>query len=371
MDRVRIHNLNTLEGAFKLLIDLAVQMDNQVIGKLQDGKKQIKILPKAKLLEMSDDEFFKYAEQFKVITADEKTEPFISPKRYDSDRTKVLKALALAGGYTLSKYDSMIPTLVVWDTIAVSRPQAEFDKIAEGEMGKNAAGMNVSTQVISQKLAAVLSSLGGKFLTLFLPNQVRLKDFGGYGGPKEGFYGSYALEHNCHYILKFDKINDKDSRMKNYNDDIKMKTGTDFRMKIEKTKFCPATQGVVLYINDQLGGVIVPGEELAHISLELGILNKVHGGYEIKGREQDVGKLKWLKEETTDDNYIANNSKIRNILMEEVTKHYRKSYFTLDILYKEAGLDKMGKPNENEMASRQTIEDQCILNDLNTNPFMS
>lgn len=370
MDRVRIHNLQTLEEAFKLLIDIAVQMDNQVAGKSQEGKKQTKILSKNKVLEMSDEEFFKYAEQFKVITADEKSEPFITAKRYNNDRARVMKVLTLAGGYTVPEYDNMTPTLAIWDTIAVSRPQAEFDKIAEGEMGKNAAGMNVSTQVISQKLAAVLSSMGGKVLTLFLPNQVRLKGFGGYGGPTESFYGSFALEHNCHYILHFAKINDKDSRVKNYDDDIKMKTGTDFRMKIEKTKFCPATQGVVLYINDQLGGVIVPGEELALIALELGLLNKVHNGYEIKGKEKELGKLKWSKEEAIDDNYIANNSRIRNALMQEITKHYRKSYFTLDILYKECGLDMMGKPSEDEMKSRKTIEDQSILHDLDTNPFV-
>ena len=54
----------------------------------------------------------------------------------------------------------------------------------------------------------------------------------------------------------------------------------------------------------------------------------------------------------------------------EITKHYRKSYFTLDILYKECGLDMMGKPSEDEMKSRKTIEDQSILHDLDTNPFV-
>ena len=212
--------------------------------------------------------------------------------------------------------------------------------------------------------------MGGKHLTLFLPNQVRLKGFGNYGGPQESFYGSYALEHNCHYIFKFDKINNRDSRLKNYDDDIKMKTGTDFRMKIEKVKFCPAVKEVNLYINDQLGGIIVPGEELAHVCLDLNILKKVHMGYELKGHE-DLGKLKWAASDTDGDNYIANNSKIRKILMEEVTKHYRKSYFTLDLAYKNAGLDNYGKPSEDDMRDRKTIQDQGILQDLESNPFGS
>ena len=369
MDRVRVHHLQSLESAFKLIIDCAEQMNKQAIGKYNEGRKQIKLMSKKKLLEMADKEFFTYAEQFKVITSDSKLEPNITSKAYDNDRERVMKALALAGAYTVPEHGNMVPTLIIWDTIAVSRPEAEFEKIAEGNMGKNAAGMNLSTQVISQKLSAVLSAMGGKALTLFLPNQVRLKDFGSYGGPKEGFYGSYALEHNCHYILKFDKVNNKESRMKNYDDDIKMKTGTDFRMKIEKTKFCPATQGVELYINDQLGGVIVPGEELAFVALELGLLKKVYGGYELINREEELGRLKWSKEEAEDDKYIANNSKIRKILMEEVTRHYRKSYFTLDILYKDVGLDTMGKPSEEDMNNRQTVEDQEILQDLNKNPF--
>lgn len=368
MDRVKIHNLNTLEAAFKLIIDCSEQMNKQIAGKYQDGRKQIKLLSKKKLAELSDTELFKYAEQFKVITSDPKSESNINPKKLDNDREKVIKALGLAGAYTIPEYDNMIPTLIIWDTIAVSRPQAEFEKMAEGNMAKNAAGMNLSTQVISQKLCAVLSSMK-EYLTLFIPNQVRLKGFGGYGGPTEGFYGSYAIEHNCHYILKFEKINNKDSRLKNYDEDMKMKTGTDCRMKIEKTKFCPATKGVILYINDQLGGIIVPGEELAHAAEELNIIKKIHGGYEIAGREEELGKLKWTKEETEGDNYISNNPRIRNILMEEVTRHYRKSYFTLDILYKEVGLDHLGKPSDEDILTKKTIEDQGILQDMEKNPF--
>jgi RecA/RadA recombinase len=368
MDRVRIHNLHTLERAFKLIIDCADQMSKQAIGKIQDGRKQIKILSKSQLEKLTDDELFKYAEQFKVLTDDSKTEPFICPKDYDNDREKVMKALALAGAYRVKDYGNMIPTLIIWDTIAVSRPEAEYEKIAEGNMGKNAAGMNLSTQVISQKLCSVLSTMGGKPLTLFLPNQVRLKGFGSYGGPTEGFYGSYAIEHNCHYILKFDKINNRDSRLKNYDEDIKMKTGTDFRMKIEKTKFCPATKDVALYINDARGGLIVPKDELANVALDLGLLKKVHGGYELPS-SPEIGKLKWLREESDGDNYISGNTKVRNVLMEEITRHYRKSYFTLDLLYNEVGLSDFGKPSAQDLEDSMKKEDGVLLEELFDNPF--
>ena len=365
MDRVKIHYTPTLEGAFKVQLDILAQMEKQQIGKYQDGRKQVKILNKKKINEMTDDELFKYCEQFSIPNPDGKKVPVLASK-YGNDREKVIKALGLAGGYTIPEFDGPIPTLVIYDTIASSRPQAELDKIAEGNMAKNSAGMNVAAQVISTKLSAVLSSMGGKPFTLFLPNQVRNKADGFMGGFTEGFAGGWCLEHSCHYILKFTKINNRESRLKNYDDDNQIKTGTDFFMKIEKTKFCPATGRVDLYINDARGGLIIPREELAITALNLGLIKKVHGGYEIPNSE--FPKMKWTSEEDS-TNFISGNTEVRSFLLQEVTRHYRSSYITLNLAYKDAGLEEFGKPSEDDINEKLSLVDGAFLEESFKNPF--
>jgi RecA/RadA recombinase len=365
-DRVQIHHYSTLEDSFKLFLDICSDMSKQSVGKYKDGKKDVKILAKEKIEKMDEKDFAEYCGQFSVGTVHEKKP--ITLENFQT-REKMMKALALANRYTVKADNGMNPVLVIWDTIAASQPAAVLAKIEEGNMDKNAAGMNVATQVISTKISACLGSMGGKPISLFLPNQVRLKGFGTYLGPQESFYGGYALEHSCHYILRFKKIKNAESKLKNYDEDIKMKTGTDFRMKIEKTKFCPATQDVVLYINDQLGGIIVPGEELAHTALELGLIYKEGRSFLIKGHES-LGKLKWTKEEADDGvSYIANNINIRKALLDVVTRHYRKAYCTLNYLYEESGLGHIGAPSAEELLDKTTLEDQCILDDLEENPY--
>lgn len=378
MDRVTIHHMPTLEAAFKLVIDSADRMTEQRVKKIKlGGRKEIKLSSKDAILKMEDKEFFDYCSQFEIplpptmengVTYE--SIPIV-PEDYDNDRTRMMKALARAGGYYLidNRKSYATPRNIIWDTIAVSRPMAELEKIAEGDLAKNAAGMNVAAQVISTKLSACLSSMGGKPLTLFLPNQVRNKaKQGGMVGFEQGFAGSYALEHNCHYILRLKKVNNADSRAKNYDEGMGMKTGTDFRMTIEKTKFCPATQSVNLYINDQKGGIIIANEELAHVALEIGLMSKSSGWYTIKNHE-DLGKFRWDKKAANGDNYISGNAQVRRILMEELARHYRTSYKTLDILYRESGKDDFGKPFPEDTASEESIQDEKMLDSMQEKLF--
>lgn len=367
MDRVMVHYTPTLEGAFKLFLDICTNMSYQQIGSYQNGRKKVKILSKKQVFEMEDKELFSYCEQFSIPTPNPKQDSKpIRAKDYDNDREKVLKALGLACGYTLKEYGGPLPTLVVWDTIAVSRPQAELDKVAEGNMDKNAAGMNVAAQVISTKLSACLSSMGAKPLTLFLPNQVRNKADGFMGGFKEGYSGGWAVGHNAHYILKFTKRDNRDSRAKNFDEDKQLKTGTDFFMRIEKTKFCPATGTVDLYINDAKGGLIIPMDELANTAKSLGYITTVHGGFNIPSLDET--KYKWTRQEDS-TNYISGNPKVRKHLIGEITRHYRKSYLTLNIVYEQVGLDHIGKPTEEEIAEAVGHHDAEFLEDCFDNPF--
>ena len=375
MDRVKIHNLQSLEDAFSLIIKIGEMMNKQIAGKMPTGNGKMR--SRDELLKMDDKDFWAYVGKFSPLSMEEKP-PAIVKTRYNDDRVKAMKALGLAGGYRIPEYGNMIPTLVIWDTIAVSRPKLDFENAKKGEAGVNAGGMNLSTRVISQNLSSVLAIMGGKVLTLFLPNQVRLKGFSGHGGPQESFYGSYALEHNCHYILKFNKIGGAGVINRNYDKEISMRTGTEFRMNIEKTKFCPVVHKIHLYINSQLGGIIVPGEEVAYLAKDLGILVPSNKEKLLEGTEitipslPDLGVFKWYRDQAKKgENYVANNVELRKILLEEITRHYRKSFFTLDYYYNDVGLGDYGKPSKEDAVTKQTIEDQEILQAIQDTPFGS
>lgn len=373
MDRVSIYHFASLEEAFKLILDSTDNIINQKMKYIpKKGNFKLKLLSKENLLSMEDSEFFEYCSQFMAplpptLKNDISYTPVpIVPEDYDNDRGRMMKALARAGAYTLPKGRTIYKN-IIWDTIAVSRPIAELEKISEGNLEKNAAGMNVHAQVVSSKLSACLSSMGGKPITLFLPNQVRNKA-NNRGGFDQGSSGSYALEHNCHYILKFRKRKDAESRRENYDEDDKARTGTNFVMEIEKTKFCPATNSVNLYINDKLGGVIVPKRELIDIAKEVGILKKSSGWYTIKGHEDSLGKFREERTPTGRDPYLVGNPEVRKILMEELARHYRSKYNTLNVLYEESGRGDFGRPLNDENDVTQE-EDENLLNSMNTRVF--
>lgn len=372
MERIAIHNIYSLEESFAKILECADVIDKQRIGKFKDGRKEVKVLTKDELLSMDEKDFFSYCEGWETWVLKDNgisvKEP-IRCKNFDNDRSILLKKLALAGGYRVSKSNGYAtPVLIIWDTIACSRSLVELSKIEEGNLEKNAAGMGIASQVISKNMAMCLAKMGGKPLTCFILNQVRLTDFGSYTGPKETSYGSNALKHNCHYRFRFKRIDNKDTRESNYNKNINGKVGTNSTLSIEKSKFCPITEDIEIYINDQLGGIIVPKEELAVLARDkLNLITGRAGWYEFTSNP-DMGKFRWEKT-NEGDKYISNNSEIRSYLIEEITRHYRRSYFTLDLLYKDVGLGEFGKPSEKDLLEQSTIDDQNILNDLEDNPF--
>lgn len=357
MRRVKVHHCRTLESAFSLLNRLSEQLENQSIGKFKVGKKEFKILTKEKLEEMDDNSFFMYCDEHEIK---------------ETDRLEAMDSLLVRGLIRGNKDDDyMTPIFAIWDTIAVSKPKVEYEAAMKGEDAMNAGGLGMKARVIELHACALLASMGGKPYTVFVLNQIRLTGFGSWTGPSETSSGGNALKHNCHYRFKFTQLTTKDIREGNYNEAMGGKTGTTSKVTLEKAKFCPITQDIEIYINDQLGGVIVPSEELAKIALKIGLIEPVRGPAFIF-KDHPETKFTWLKESKTEgDKYISNNPQVRNHLMQEITKHYRKSYFTMDHLYRDVGLEEFGKPSEEEMREQRTVEDECILNELNSvNPFV-
>ena len=355
MDRVKVHHCRTLEQAFNVLNNISQKMEYQAIGKFKDSKKTIKLVTKEKLLEMEDKDFLAYCEECGIT---------------EKDRKEATKELVFNGYIRGSKENGYVnPVLAIWDTIAVSKPQAEYDAAMSGDSAMNAGGIGMKARVIELYACTLLASMGGKPFTVLVLNQVRLSGFGSYTGPQEGSSGGNALKHNCHYRFKFTQQLQKAVREENYDDKVAGKMGTVSIVNIEKAKYCPITEDIRIYINDQLGGLIVPKEELAHLGKKLGLITDVRGpAFMIKGLE---GKYVWNKGDKgmEENRYISNNPEIRNYLLTEITKHYRISYHTLDHLYKDVGLDSFGKPSEEEMMRQETIEDQQILKDMDANPF--
>ena len=365
MSRVKIHYCRTLEQAFNVLNRLSNRLENQAIGKMKDGKKEHKLLTLEKLRALEDTAFYDYCETFKVPILD------------GSTRDSLINNLLLEGVVRgTPESDYMHPVFAIWDTIAVSKPEDEYNAAMAEERAVNAGGMGLRARIIELYACALLASIGGKPMTTFVLNQIRLTGIGSYLGASETSSGGNALKHNCHYRFKFTQQTKKDVREANYDEDLGGKTGTVSVVTLEKAKFCPITQDVEIYINDQLGGVIIPSEELAKVALKVGLITSKNMGQ--KGKrfllEDDETLYTWDKNnKTEEDNYIVNNSRVRKLLMEKVTKHYRKSYFTMNLLYEDLGgaTSEFGRPSEEEMKTQKTIDDQEILNDLlNDNPFI-
>jgi RecA/RadA recombinase len=236
-----------------------------------------------------------------------------------------------------------IPILIIWDTIAASKPKAEVEAAMAGKDPMNAGGMGLRARVLEVNLAIVMASLYERPVTIFLLNQIRTSGFGTYQGPKEGSSGGNALKHANHYYLWFSWSK------KLYDDKTKMYIGSKSTVSVLKSKFGPTIEKIPIYINDQLGGKIVSDNEPAFVAVDIGFIYSSGTWWKIKG---DPASYRWDKTER--GGYITNNPEIRRRCIEALVKHFRKNYFTLDIVYKKLGVT-LGELTEQESETRNTL----------------
>jgi RecA/RadA recombinase len=236
-----------------------------------------------------------------------------------------------------------VPILIVWDTIAASKPKAEVEAAMSGKDPMNAGGMGLRARVLEINLAIVMASLYERPVTVFLLNQIRTSGFGTYGGPKEGSSGGNALKHANHYYLWFSWSK------KLYDEKTKMYIGSKSKVSVLKSKFGPTIENIPIYINDQVGGKIVSDNEPALVAIDIGFIYSSGAWWKIKG---DQSSYRWDKTER--GGYITNNPEVRKRCIEAIVRHFRKNYFTLDIVYKKLGVT-LGQLTDEETETRNSI----------------
>ena len=98
------------------------------------------------------------------------------------------------------------PILVIWDTIAVGRPEREtavgisFEEKDLYNMGINSGGMNLRPRIIEHSLAILMPLLIEKPVSIIILNQVRTSGFNNPGGPStKSSSGGNAMKHAMHY----------------------------------------------------------------------------------------------------------------------------------------------------------------------------
>lgn len=244
----------------------------------------------------------------------------------------------------LLKPNRPTPVLVVWDTIAASKPDAEVSAALAGKDPRDAGGMGLKARINEINLAIVMSSLFSRPITIFLLNQIRTAGIGSYH-VTETSSGGNALKHAAHYSLWFSK------NQKAYDENLKMNIGSSSKVSVRKSKFGPTIENIPIYINDQVGGRIVPDDEAAMVAVDLGILYSAGGWWKIKDGPLSY---RWSSDAVTGENYISRNSKLRELFLDAIARHFRKNYYTLNIVYEKIGLT-LGKLSAKDLVEREQI----------------
>ena len=327
MTRVLIRNARTLESGFaefnRVIADLETQVtaEETVTAFLAnwDLKKAVKAMKEAGLepdLELLD--------------------PNVSPPEIITKAQAALATLLAFRGKL--KPERTTPVLVIWDTIAASMPKAELEAAQEGKDPMNAGGMGLRARTLTPNLMIMMTALYNKPVTVLLLNQIRMTGFGTWKGPEETSSGGHALKHTNHYYFWFEWAK------KIYDEDRKMNIGSTSKVSILKSKFGPTIEDIPVYINDMIGGKIIPDDEAILVARDLGILRPTGGWW--KFRNEDHG-YRWDKE-------IIGNPEIRNRCLDLIARHFRMNYFTLDIVYKKIGLT-LGDLSEADLQERQDL----------------
>jgi RecA/RadA recombinase len=339
MTRVIIKNARTLEGGYSEIYRILGDQDKQALAKTTvddfvknwDLKEAIKLMKTAELepdLSLLDDT--------------------VSSKEVVIKAQRSLATLLAFRG--LLKPSRPTPVLVVWDTIATSKPAKEVEAALEGKDPRDAGGMGLRARINEINLAIVMSSLFNKPVTIFLLNQIRTAGLGSYQ-VTEVSSGGNALKHANHYYFWFSKSK------KAYDDGLKMYIGSNSKVSIRKSKFGPTIDDIPIYINDQMGGKIVPDDEAAMVAADLGILYSAGGWWKIRGDKDK--SYRWEKEAVTGDNYISKNAKLREMFLDAIARHFRKNYYTLNIVYEKLGLT-LGNLSKKDLEERDKIYDRNV-----------
>lgn len=170
--------------------------------------------------------------------------------------------------------------MVIWDSITASQPKAEYAEVmklydaqVEAEDAKEfAGGLMLKPRVIRAMTNSLLAVMHNKPVTIFFINQVtaQITRF----GATETSGGGNGLKHNIGTRLHMDF-------QKNLGDSEYYKAGTLSFLELNKSRTVPGLRKIPIFIQDQLGGRIVPGEEIVHVAKEMGILKLAGGRYSI------------------------------------------------------------------------------------------
>jgi len=240
------------------------------------------------------------------------------------------------------------PWLVIWDTIAASKPAAEVNAALAGDDPMNAGGMGLKARVNEINLAIVMSNLWGKPVTIFILNQARTAGFGSFTGTYDTSTGGNQLKHTGHYRIAFRKAK------KIWDETLMMNVGTMSRVDVEKSKFGPTIGDIPIFIDDRVGGRIRNEEEAAQVLWQMKILNATGGPwYKFNGEDE---AYTWDMTPVTEKNgrYVINNPETRKKCIDVLARHFRMQYYTLDIVYRKIGLN-VGELNEDQQKTREEL----------------
>lgn len=163
---------------------------------------------------------------------------------------------------------------VIWDSITGSKPAKEWEETEEAAEENRianpwAGGQMLRPRVIGKAVDDILAMLwnNDKCFVVII-NQARAKI--GRFGTSEHSVGGYQMKHTMHYSIQFDYQGP-------LNESEFYKDGTLTHVRVEKSKFMPSTREIPVFIYDTLGGRISPIDELATMSIKLGILTQKGG----------------------------------------------------------------------------------------------
>jgi RecA/RadA recombinase len=339
MTRTIIKNARTLESGYGEIYRILGDQDRQALAKItvEDFVKDWNLKDAIKLMKTVE------------------LEPDLSLLD-DTVSSKEVVLLAQKSLATLLAFRGLLkpsrptPVLVIWDTIATSKPAKEVEEAMKGNDPRDAGGLGLRARINEINLAIVMSSLFNKPVTIFLLNQIRTTGLGSYN-VTEVSSGGNALKHANHYYFWFSK------NKKVYDESLKMYIGSSSKVSVRKSKFGPTLDNIPIYINDQMGGKIVPDDEAAMVAADLGILYSSGGWWRLLNNKDK--SYRWEKEAVTGDNYISKNPKLRELFLDAIARHFRKNYYTLNIVYEKLGLT-LGSLSKKDLEERDKIYERNV-----------
>ena len=188
--------------------------------------------------------------------------------------------------------------LIVVDSVAALTPRAEI----EGEMGDHHVGLQA--RLMSQALRKITGNIQRSNAMVIFINQIRMKIGVMFGNP-ETTTGGNALKFYSSVRLDIRRI----GSVKEGDEVI----GNETRVKVVKNKVSPPFKQAEFQI--MYGqGINVEGEILEY-GQKLGLVEKAGAWYSHNGEKIGQGKV-------NASNFLKENSKIKNSLLEEIRNSY-------------------------------------------------